>query len=414
MPTLHIAIVGGGAAGLFAAITAKHNHPHTDVTVFEKNSKLLAKVAITGGGRCNLTNSFTEINDLRNAYPRGHKLIKRLFNTFDYNDVYQWFEDHGVPLITQEDNCVFPQSQDSQSIIDCLISTARQLGVKFRLGCNITSIEQSQYGQLCLGFTVGQAREMQHQYFDRVAVTTGGSPQLRGLDFLSSVVQKIESPVASLFTLTINDRRLQSMMGTVVDPVTVSIPSTKFRAEGPLLITHWGMSGPAVLKLSSYAARLLHESDYRSTLTVNWINRSNHNEVEQEFYSFISANHNKMAGNVHPFDLSSRLWTYILEKSGCPAERRMGELGKKMVNKLIDTLTNDQYAIAGKGKFKEEFVTCGGVALDELNLNTLESKNCPHLFFAGEVIDVDGITGGFNLQAAWTMGYVAGLNIGKP
>ena len=413
MPTLHIAIVGGGAAGLFAAITAKHYYPDTDVCIFEKNNKLLAKVAITGGGRCNLTNSFADIADLSNAYPRGHKLIKRLFNTFDYDDVYQWFEDHGVPLVTQEDNCVFPRSQDSQSIIDCLISTARQLGVKFRLGCTITSIEQTLDGKLCLTSTCGQAIATQKQHYDRVAVTTGGSPQMKGLEFLSPVVRKLESPVASLFTLTINERRLQSMMGTVVNPVTVSIPSTKFKAEGPLLITHWGVSGPAVLKLSSYAARFLHDANYHSTLAVNWINRTHHHEVEQEFYMFIASNANKMAGNVHPFNLTSRLWTYILEKCGCPADRRMGELGKKMINKLIDTLTNDQYTIAGKGKFKDEFVTCGGVALGELNLNTLESKHCPHLFFAGEVTDVDGITGGFNLQAAWTMGYVVGMNIGK-
>ena len=403
---LHIAIVGGGAAGFFAAIAAKHKSPAADVTIFEKNRKVLAKVEITGGGRCNLTNSFEEIADLKHAYPRGHQLMKRLFKRFDHEDAYAWFESQGVPLVTQEDQCVFPQAQDAMAIVGCLTRLARQLGVKIKLDHCLTAVCQQEDQRLRLTFRNGV-----QQVFDRVAITTGGSPQAAGLDYLAAAGHRIEAPVPSLFTFNIADKTFKDLMGTVVEPVSVSIPSTKYRAEGALLVTHWGMSGPAVLKLSSHAARYLHEHDYRAAIAVNWSGDSNRTTTEGLLHRTVTENPQKQLASVRLFRLPSRLWLYLLQKSGLSADRKWAETGKKGLNKLTETLTNDVYLINGKGSFREEFVTCGGISLQSVNLHTLESKVCPHLFFAGEVLDIDAITGGFNLQAAWTTGYVVGQHI---
>ena len=407
--TPQIAVIGGGAAGFFAAIAAKRKSPHSAVTIFEKAPRVLAKVEVTGGGRCNLTNSFEEISDLKQAYPRGHKLMKRLFKQFDHRDAYQWFEENGVELVTQEDQCVFPQSQDSHSVIDCLVGTAKSLGVKIQCHHRLTAITPLEDGRLLLGFQT--SRGMEEMAFDRVAVTTGGHPRMESFRDLADLGHKIEPPIPSLFTFNIADKAFKSLMGTVVDPVSTSIPGTKLKAEGPLLITHWGMSGPAVLKLSSHAARLLHESDYRLKVAVNWLHETNRSVVEEDIRGIIAANPQKQLASIRPFGLPSRLWTYLIQKMGYAPEKKWSEMGKKGCNLLIETLTNDQYPVSGKGAFKEEFVTCGGVSLESIVPHTLESKCCPHLFFAGEVLDIDAITGGFNLQAAWTTGYVVGQNI---
>ncbi len=409
--TLHIAIVGGGAAGFFAAIATKRQNPDAEVTIFEKLSKVLAKVEITGGGRCNLTNTFADIADASQAYPRGHKLMKRLFRRFNHRDAHSWFEDHGVPLVIQEDQCVFPQSQDAMSVVNCLTSTALSLGVKIKTRHTLTGMERQEDGKLQLIFkTDGNVRTL---VFDRVAITTGGSPRPEGLRHLVDLGHEVEHPVPSLFTFNIADKKFKQLMGTVVDPVTVSIPATKWRATGALLITHWGMSGPAVLKLSSHAARHLHDNAYVHPMAVNWINETNRATVETQLHAIIDHNPQKQLSSIRPYDLPSRLWTYLIEKTGYTADKRWGELGKKGCNQLIETLTNDHYDISGKGTFKEEFVTCGGIALSNVNPHTLESKVCPHLFFAGEVLDIDAITGGFNLQAAWTTGYVVGQHIAE-
>lgn len=409
--TLHIAIIGGGAAGFFAAIEAKRNFPHTDITIFEKNSKVLAKVEITGGGRCNLTNSFEEISDLKQAYPRGHKLMKRLFKRFDYQHAFNWFEENGVPLVTQEDQCVFPQSQDSHSIIDCLVNTAKRLGVKIQCNHQLTAITELEDERLLLDFkTFSEIRQMA---FHRVAITTGGHPKLESFKHLSDIGHAIELPIPSLFTFNIADKAFKSLMGTVVEPVYTSIPGTKLKAEGPLLITHWGMSGPAVLKLSSHAARYLHENNYQIWISVNWVHESNRSLVEENIQGIIIANPQKQLASIRPYNLPSRLWLFLIQKMGYAPEKKWSEMGKKGCNLLIETLTNDLYQINGKGAFKEEFVTCGGISLSNIDLHTLESKVCPHLFFAGEVLDIDAITGGFNLQAAWTTGYVVGQHIGE-
>ena len=402
---MEIAIIGGGAAGFMAAITAQKTNPASKVTIFERAQKVLAKVEMTGGGRCNVTNSFATITDMKQAYPRGDKLMKRLMKTFSYEDTYKWFEKHGVPLVTQEDECVFPKAQDAHAVIDCLVRQARELGITVCCKHRLTDICQKEDGSFELMF-----ENASHRNFHRVIVTTGGSPHARGLDYLARLGHKIEQPVPSLFTFNITDRSFCNLMGTVADPVVTAIPGTKMRAEGALLVTHWGMSGPAVLKLSSYAARWLAEHDYKSSLAVSWTGRRTRQEVVEELLQLQTINPRKQLGTLHPLGLPSRLWLYSLNKLRLNTAKPWGEIGRKTLNRLVETLVNDQYTIEGKGSFREEFVTCGGVSLQSVNVKTLESKVCPGLFFAGEVLDIDAITGGFNLQAAWTTGVVAGLS----
>ena len=401
--TRNIAVIGGGAAGFFAAITAKSMAKDANVTIYEKTGKLLAKVGVSGGGRCNLTNSFAHINDLRQAYPRGHQLMKRLFKSFRGEDAYRWFEAHGVELVTQDDGCVFPKSQDSQSVIDCLVGTARQLGVNIVLHHALVALKPLEDGRLKVDF-----KDQKSLCFDKVIVTTGGSPRLQGLQTHALLGHEIAHPVPSLFTFNIADSAFTQLMGAVVDPVTLSIPATKFKSTGALLITHWGMSGPATLKLSSHGARFLYENNYQTKVAINWVNQSNATIVEQCLMEIAIKNPKKQLSSLRPFDLPSRVWLYLLGRSALDTDKRWDELGRKGLNKLIETLTNDTHIISGKGSFKEEFVTCGGISLQSIQANTLESKACPNLYFAGEVLDVDGITGGFNLQAAWTTGFTAG------
>lgn len=400
---MDIAIIGGGAAGFMAAIVARRTNPASKVTIFERAQKVLAKVEITGGGRCNVTNSFAAITDMKQAYPRGHKLMKRLMKTFSHEDTYRWFEQHGVPLVTQEDECVFPKVQDSHAIINCLVRQANELGVTICCQHRLVNIHRMEDGRLKLEFENGS-----HRVFHRTIITTGGSPNGRGLQYLTQLGHDIEPPVPSLFTFNIKDRAFCDLMGTVVEPVVTTIPGTKLRAKGPLLVTHWGVSGPAVLKLSSYAARLLAENDYKAPLAISWTGELTRQEVEENLLKLQTANPRKQVATLHPFGLASRLWLYILSKLDIDAVKPWAEIGRKTLNRMIETLVNDQYIIAGKGAFRDEFVTCGGVSLSSVNSKTLESKVCPNLFFAGEVLDIDAITGGFNLQAAWTTGVVAG------
>ena len=382
---MRTAIVGGGAAGFFLAINLKELLPEMEVTIFEKSKKVLAKVEVSGGGRFNCTNSFAAVRDLSAVYPRGHRLMKRLFKTFDYRDAYEWFERHGVHLITQEDECVFPVSQDSHTIINCFLHEARRYGVEIHTECKIESLEQL-------------------RDFDFIAITTGGMPKA-GSSLFNDHSLSTTSPVPSLFTFSIDDKPLQTLMGTVVEEATAFIPGSKLRATGPVLITHWGLSGPAILKLSSYAARELAEHDYQMPLSVNWTNRKEQ-EVTEELQSIIIRHPQKQLATVRPFELPSRLWTYLAEKAlGGRAQSRWQHLNQKEQNRLVNILCNDNYQIAGRAAFKDEFVTCGGISLSAIDPNTLESKTTPHLYFAGEVLDIDGITGGFNFQAAWTTAY---------
>ena len=348
--TLHIAIIGGGAAGFFAAIEAKRNFPHADITIFEKNSKVLAKVEITGGGRCNLTNSFEEISDLKQAYPRGHKLIKRLFKRFDYQHAFDWFEENGVPLVTLGVQCVFPQSQDSHSIIDCLVNTAKRLGVKIQCNHQLTAITELEDERLLLDFKVSKEKgnlsgassashpvsEIRQIAFHRVASTTGGHPKIENFKHISDLGHAIELPIPSLFTFNIADKAFKNLMGTVVEPVYTSIPGTKLKAEGPLLITHWGMSGPAVLKLSSHAARYLHENNYQIKISVNWVHESNRSLVEENIQGIIIANPQKQLASIRPYNLPSRLWLFLIQKMGYAPEKKWSEMGKFRFTVLRD------------------------------------------------------------------------------
>lgn len=353
--------------------------------------------------------------------------MKRLFKRFDYQHAFDWFEENGVPLVTQEDQCVFPQSQDSHSIIDCLVNTAKRLGVKIQCNHQLTAITELEDERLLLDFKVSKEKgnlsgassashpvsEIRQIAFHRVAITTGGHPKIENFKHLSDLGHAIELPIPSLFTFNIADKAFKNLMGTVVEPVYTSIPGTKLKAEGPLLITHWGMSGPAVLKLSSHAARYLHENNYQIRISVNWVHESNRSLVEENIQGIIIANPQKQLASIRPYNLPSRLWLFLIQKMGYAPEKKWSEMGKKGCNLLIEALTNDLYQVNGKGAFKEEFVTCGGISLNNIDLHTLESKVCPHLFFAGEVLDIDAITGGFNLQAAWTTGYVVGQHIGE-
>ena len=394
------AIVGGGAAGFFLAINLKEMCPEMQVTIFEKSKKVLAKVEVSGGGRCNCTNSFEAVTDLSQVYPRGHRLLKRLFKTFDYRDAYEWFERHGVRLVTQEDNCVFPMSQDSHTIINLFLAEAKRHGVEIKTQCKIESLEQL-------------------AEYDFKVITTGGMPkgivpnQTTPSPSLLFKEGSIVSPVPSLFTFSIEDEGLRALMGTVVEDATASIPGTKLKATGPLLITHWGMSGPAILKLSSYAARDLYEHNYQMPLAVNWTS-CKETEIQQELREIIANHPQKQIASIRPFNLPSRLWDYLVNKTlGERAQNRWQNLNQKELNRLTNALCNDQYQIAGRAAFKDEFVTCGGIDLASVNQNTLESKTLPQLYFAGEVLDVDGITGGFNFQAAWTTAYCVSVAISQ-
>ncbi|MBR6591885.1 MAG: aminoacetone oxidase family FAD-binding enzyme [Prevotella sp.] len=435
---MNIAIIGGGAAGCFAAINIKRNYPEARVTVIESGRKLLAKVAITGGGRCNLTNSFRDIRSIAAAYPRGEKLMKRLLREFSHDDTMTWFEREGVRLVTQDDQCVFPKSQDAMEIVGTLTSLMRRLGVEVRTSCRVVKIEASLSGYEVATLTGCEVAALSGSnklktskpynlktsepvspsgdygglqlIFDRVIVTTGGSPKLSGLDMLAPLNLDIVTPVPSLFSICLPNHPITELTGTVVEHASTTLVGTKLRAEGPLLITHWGMSGPAILKLSSYAARQLHDSGYKARISVNWLGNANEGEAMETIMELAIKNPAKQLASVYPQQFNSRLWTYLIKQSSLNPSQRWSELAKKSFNKLVNTLVNDQYLMDGKNRFKEEFVTCGGVALSNINPKTMECRNHPGLYFAGEVLDVDAITGGFNLQAAWSMAWVVSNN----
>lgn len=408
---MQIAIIGGGAAGCFAAIEIKRHMPQARVTVYESGKKLLAKVAVTGGGRCNLTNSFRNVKSAETVYPRGARLMKRLLREFSHKDAYRWFEKEGVKLVTQDDDCVFPASQDAMEIVHTLERLMRDNGVNVKTSHRVSRIiadgnDDSKNGNES-GFTLyftGNTERREHA--DRVLVTSGGSPRRNGMAFLDGIDLEIVEPVPSLFSLCIPKSDITRLTGTVVNDVSVAITGTKLRTSGPLLITHWGMSGPAILRLSSYAARMLHDNGYKARLSVNWLGGMTESEVNDVLHELSANNERKQIQNIYPQQLNSKLWLHLLGQSSLRPDMRWGELGSKGRNKLVSALTGDIYYADGKNRFKEEFVTCGGVALGNINPSTLECRNCKNLYFAGEVLDVDAVTGGFNLQAAWTMAYV--------
>ncbi len=403
---MHIAIIGAGAAGCFAAIQIARQCPEATVSVFERLSRPLAKVAVTGGGRCNLTNSFADVRSLESVYPRGARLMKRLFKVFDHRDAMRWFEGEGVPLVTQEDQCVFPRSQRADDIVQTLLRLMRRHGVNLHTGCGVTAIHP-----LSPGYRI-DFQEKKSVEADIVVVTTGGSPRANRLDFLSPLALETVSPVPSLFSFVLENHPLAEHAGLVVPNVTTRLAGTRFKADGPLLVTHWGVSGPAILRLSSYAARHLHDNAYRADLVVGWLGEENEASAAEMLQRLSVAHGAKQVGSVCPEPLSRRLWHTLLRHAGISHERRWSSLSAKDHRRLASRLTGHTLTVSGRNPHKEEFVTCGGIALDQVHPSTLECRRHSGLYLAGEVLDVDAVTGGFNLQAAWTMGFVVAQSIG--
>ena len=429
-----IAIIGAGAAGCYCAAQLCQMKADASITVFEAGSKPLAKVAITGGGRCNLTNDFEGIRSLADAYPRGERLMKRALKAFSNDDTIRWFTAQGVPCVLQDDHCWFPQSQDAMDVVRALLRAMK--GVDLRLNTKVVSISchserSNPAGPSAEGiyFSGGRPKNQipsaiatpthtsdpktgsAHLYvngepFDAVVVTTGGAQRF---PFLEGLGLEIVEPVPSLFTFNVPDKGLRALMGLVVE-AQVGLQGTAFKAEGPLLITDWGLSGPAALKLSSYAARYLAANGYQGTVGINWLS-ANEGEVRARLQEASARNPQKQVSNT-PL-LQQRLWEHLVQRAGLRPDIRWAELGSKGLNRLTAVLTNDTYPVSGKSKFREEFVTAGGVALSQLDLGTLECKTHPGLYFAGEVLDVDAITGGFNLQAAWSTAFLCAKALAK-
>lgn len=401
----HIGIIGGGAAGFFSAISIKDHYPDCDVTIFEKSSKTLGKVKISGGGRCNVTNATFDNKELSKFYPRGANFLRKAFEQFNAKSTMEWFSKKQVPLEILEENCVFPKSNDSQTIIDCFLHEVAKNNIKIQLNSSINQIEKLEDGTFLLKSNAEQF------HVDQIIITTGGHPKRQNLEWIEKLGHTIIDPLPSLFTFNMPKNSICELMGNVVEETTVKIEGTKLVAQGPLLITHWGMSGPAILKLSAWGARILAEKGYQFAILVNWLKEQNDETVRVELNKIITNQGAKMLINFNPFPMTNRLWNFLLVKTSINPNKRWNELGKKEINKLINTLLNDRYEVFGKTTFKEEFVTAGGVSLDEVNVNTMESRIVKGVFFAGEVLDIDGITGGFNFQAAWTTGWISGKNV---
>lgn len=398
---MRIAVIGAGAAGCLCAAELKRHLPDAEVTVFEGGAKPLAKVSVTGGGRCNFTNTFDNIGRLEEAYPRGARLMKRALMRFSPEDARRWFEKEGVPSVVMDDGCVFPASQDAMDIVRALERAMRMAGVRVICRRKVSSIEDLG-GVFRLSFSDSSLPCFDP---DKIVLTTGGSPTAGGLSMLSPLGVETVTPVPSLFTFNIGDESLKSLMGAVVDDALVGLAGSSFKARGALLLTDWGVSGPAILKLSSYAARDLADKGYRGTLNISWLGTARENECMELLQEMASESPRKQVVSTCPAALTGRLWRHIAARAGLREDLRWAETGSRGMARLASILACDAYPITGRCRFKDEFVTCGGVSLSEVSLNTLESKKHPGLHFAGEVLDVDAITGGFNLQAAWSMAY---------
>lgn len=401
---MRIGVIGGGAAGFFSAIQCKLHHPDVQVTILEKSAKVLAKVKVSGGGRCNVTNVESDPVRLASKYPRGERQLKKAFREFSTTDTIRFFEERGVALVVQEDGCIFPKSQNSQTIISCFLEEARKLGIEIKLQQAIDSLVKCENN-----FEVHISGEV--ETFDKIIVCTGGTPKRSGLNWLDELGQPVVDPLPSLFTFNMPKNPVCELMGVVVEHAIARIPGTKLIAQGPLLITHWGMSGPAILVLSAWGARELAAKHYSFEVAVNWVGDSNEERVRQNLLQIQQANSEIKLKKFGPFQLSQRLWEFLLIKYGISVDKRYRELSKKEFNVMVNFLTNDLYPVNGKTTFKEEFVTAGGVDLNGVNFKTMESKYIPGLHFAGEILDIDGITGGFNFQAAWTTGFLAGKGV---
>lgn len=399
---MQVAVIGGGAAGFFSALSVKVHHPKAQVTIYEKSDKLLSKVKVSGGGRCNVTHSCFRVSELVKFYPRGEKPLKKAFGVFSPKDTIAWFQERGVELKTESDGRMFPTTDSSQTIIDCLMKECQKLGIGIKTRSNIKSLTPVKEG-FVLTFKNGETKTV-----GKVIVATGGSPRPEGFNWLRDLGHSIEKPVPSLFTFNMPNESIKELMGVVVNPATVRVMGTKLKSTGPLLITHWGMSGPAILKLSSFGARVLNDLEYKFKALVNWAGEKSEQEIREVLADTVYQHSKKKVFNVNPFGLPGRMWDFLLNKIEISETMIWDNMGKKNINRLVHVLMNDEYSVEGKTTFKEEFVTCGGVSLQDIDIKTMHSKSSPNLYFAGEVLDIDGVTGGFNFQAAWTTGFISG------
>ncbi|MBZ8179924.1 NAD(P)/FAD-dependent oxidoreductase [Oscillatoria salina IIICB1] len=400
-------VIGGGAAGFFGAITYATTYPDAQVTLLEAGRIPLAKVRISGGGRCNVTHHCFDPVQLVQNYPRGGKALRGAFTRFQPQDTVAWFENHGVELKTEADGRMFPVTDNSESIVNCLLKVAREAKVQLRTGAKVESV-----AKLDSDFEIG-LKTGEKLICEIVLLATGSNPT--GYRFAQSLGHTLASPVPSLFTFNIVDPRLQDLAGITVEKVDLRLTTGKKKLSqtGALLITHWGISGPAVLKLSAWGARILHEHKYQMLLQINWLPQYNWESLRDYLLATKTQYPRRQVTTISPVPLPKRLWQSLVMQSGISEQQRWTELSKKSLNNLVRELIQGSYQIQGKGVFKEEFVTCGGVNLQEINFQTMASKLCPGLYFAGEILDIDGVTGGFNFQSAWTTGWLAGQAMGK-
>ena len=403
-----IAIIGGGAAGFFAAVTCAAKYPEHCVTIYEKSNKLLSKVRVSGGGRCNVTHACFDIQQLIKNYPRGGKQLINAFARFSTVDTVQWFEDRGVELKTESDGRMFPVTNNSETIVNCLMDEAEANRVRIIMNAELVKLTKNAEEKFQLTFRNGN-----NVIADKILIAAGGHPKQESLKWLIPLGHELIPPVPSLFTLNMPKDPIADLMGISVPNAGLQIENTKYTSSGPLLITHWGMSGPAVLKLSSIAARVLSDSNYDFNLFVRWIENYNQDQLQKFLIDKKSEFGSKHICNFSPFDLPKRLWMFLLWKTAIPETMRWADLSKELIKKLSLVLIKDVYHVRGKTTFKEEFVTCGGISLNDVDFRTMESKRCSGIFFAGEVLDIDALTGGFNFQSAWTTGFIAGTAMGQ-
>ncbi len=395
-----IIIVGGGAAGFFAAINIVEKNPKLKVAILERGAEVLQKVRISGGGRCNVTHACFEPNELIKFYPRGEKELRGPFHQFCSGDTIEWFEKHGVDLKIEADGRMFPVSNSSQTIIDCFLKATQKLGISVLTGQSVQSIFNTEVS----GENVWKIETQTENYLvEKLILATGSNPKV--WEMLQNFGHAVISPVPSLFTFNIKDSRIKELPG-VAAQVTVTVKDSKLTSTGPLLITHWGMSGPAILKLSAWGARILHDKNYQFTIFVNWLNDEDTADVEKKLKDLKQEHAKKSVSKKSPFEITNRLWESLVLASEIEMETKWADLTKIQLQNLANQLTNATFQVNGKSTFKEEFVTAGGINLKEINFKTMESKLHENLYFAGEIVNIDAITGGFNFQNAWTSGFI--------
>lgn len=401
-----IIVIGGGAAGYFAAIHAA-NEGANKVVILEKTNKVLTKVTVSGGGRCNVTHACDYPAQLIGNYPRGGKKLRKAFDVFDAKDTVRWFESRGVALVAEADGRIFPESNSSQTIVDCLQVAAQESGVKLHLKREVREINR----RLDSGFDLTLANG-DKLYAKKVIVTTGGHNKPENYKWLTDLGLKISRPIPSLFTFNVPNSELKDLMGLSMPNGKVQIPGAKWKSEGPILITHWGFSAPAVIKLSAWAAIYLNEINYKFPILINWTGLSE-DETRLTLRKMRENHPGKLLVSNPQFEIPSRLWERLCAMANIGSEVRYAELPSKHMNRLIENIIRCAFEVRGKTTFKEEFVTCGGVDLNDIEITSFECKKIPGLFLAGEVLNVDGVTGGFNFQHAWTSGFLVGTHAAK-